>query len=293
LFKDACEDKTLRPSAVSEETVYEEMRTLGKIFNVDAEALVKEMKEDFDSAAAMMKTSKGDTEMTAVWLDCVGRCCKNDKGIPQVFVGSGQGAPAMLMREAGLKNVFENKEGNWVCVKVSEVVAANPDVLVVVDADWDKALDKITWLYNHTDFCDMDILKGGRMVQIPFSASTLSPRNGPAALDLTIASLHVRKGTLTAVRKSGVSSFNPKTLREHTKGLKCTMVDKDVVYDDKPKDHDDHDGHDHDEKTTSQMTNTADNPTQEANHASGHPQPRSLALGLGFVLGLPIFMVQK
>eukprot|EP00931_Biecheleriopsis_adriatica_P075867 TRINITY_DN4963_c0_g1_i1.p1 TRINITY_DN4963_c0_g1~~TRINITY_DN4963_c0_g1_i1.p1 ORF type:complete len:426 (-),score=85.27 TRINITY_DN4963_c0_g1_i1:92-1369(-) len=232
LFGDACEDKNLRPRTVTESFVYDEMRALGRVFNVQAEALIEDMKQDFDSASGMVSTAMHDKPLKAVWLDCVGRCCKVEEGEePQVFVGAGTGAPAMLMKEAGLENVFKATDGNWACVKESEVIAAAPDVLVVVDAAWDTAMSKITWLYNHTGFCGLDALKGARLVQIPFSATTLSPRNGPAALDLAIASVHVRTGSLTAVRESGVSSFNPRTLETHVSGLKCSILQDEVVYD--------------------------------------------------------------
>lgn len=137
----------------------------------------------------------------------------------------------MLMREAGLDNAFENKDDGWVCVNVTDVINAAPDVMVVVDASWDTALGKLTWLYNQSDLCGMDALKGAHFVQIPFSASTLSPRNGPAALDLAIASLHVRTGSLTAVRESGVSSFNPQQFRAHIEKLQCTLEKEKVKYD--------------------------------------------------------------
>jgi len=173
------------------------------------------------------------SKLKAIWLDCVSCCNKDAKpgDEKQLFVGGGSGAPGMLMREAGLDNVFGNKEGNWVCVNESDVRAADADVMIVVDAFWDTALDKVTWLYNHSGFCAMDIVKGARFVQIPFSASTLSPRNGPAALDLAIAALHVRLGSMTAVKKSGVSSFNPQQFHEHTKGLKCNLEKEKVKYD--------------------------------------------------------------
>jgi len=135
------------------------------------------------------------------------------------------------MREAGLENVFGDIDENWACVNESTVIAANPDVIVVVDAAWDAAWDKITWLYNHSGFCSMEVLEGARFVQIPFSASTLSPRNGPAALDLAIAALHVRTGSVTPVRESGVSSFNPQTFQAHIEGLKCTLDTEKVMYD--------------------------------------------------------------
>ena len=129
----------------------------------------------------------------------------------------------MLMQEAGLKNIFSNKAGNWVCVNKRDIVAAAPDVIITVDAAWDTALKKINWLYNDTAFCQMDALRGARFVSIPFSASTLSPRNGPAAHDLALAALHVRLGTLTASRQSGVSSVNPHMLQLQTKNSKCPL----------------------------------------------------------------------
>jgi len=190
------------------------------------------MKDDFNAAAAMVSTAMHGSKLRAVWLDCVGRCCKTEPGQePQIFVGAGTGAPHMLMREAGLENVFSSVDGNWACVNESDVIAAAPDVLVVADAAWDTALSKITWLFDHEEFCNLDVMQGARFVQIPFSATTLGPRNGPAALDLAIASLHVRTGALTATRESGVSSFNPHALETHVAGLKCSMVKEKIVYD--------------------------------------------------------------
>jgi len=232
LFADACENSDLRPQAVTEETVYKELRALGRIFNVDAEALITDMKADFDAASAMI-SSQTDKPLKAVWLDCVGRCCKDDQGEAdpnQVYIGASDGAPNMLMREAGLENVFAAKEGNWKCVNKNELISAKPDVIVVVDAAWDSAVDKLKWMYNEASFCELDAMKGARFVSIPFSASTLSPRNGPAALDLAIAALHVRLGAQTAVRESGVTSFNLRQLELDVKDSVCSIVKADVMY---------------------------------------------------------------
>merc|ERR1719253_88267 len=102
--------------------------------------------------------------------------------------------------------------------------------MVIAHAAWDTALSKITYLYNNSVFCEMDALKGARFVQIPFSASTLSPRNAPAALDLAIASLHVRRGTVTPVRASGVSSFAPAAFKSHISNLVCTLEANKLKY---------------------------------------------------------------
>jgi len=265
LFTDACEDSSYRPLTVNENTVYEEMRVLGAIFQVNGvELIIKDMRQDFDNAEATISSAMHGAPLNVVWLDCVGRCCSDDTG-EQVFVGAGQGAPAMLMQEAGLKNIFSNKAGNWVCVNKRDIVAAAPDVIITVDAAWDTALKKINWLYNDTDFCQMDALRGARFVSIPFSASTLSPRNGPAAHDLALAALHVRLGTLTASRQSGVSSFNPHTLQLQTKNSKCPLQMSAVVYD-----------------------NDDRRKNDNANDNADKSDSLALGLGLGLGIGLPV-----
>jgi len=262
LLGDACEDSSLRPTLVSEVTVYQEVRALAAIFQVDGEAVVAEMRQDFDTAEAQISSAMHGAPLKAVWLDCVGRCCQVEAGQePEVFVGGGSGAPALLMQESGLTNVFADRTGNWVCVKESAIAAAKPDVLVVVDAAWDTAMSKIEWLYNDSTFCEMEAVRAARFVSIPFSASTLSPRNGPAAHDLALAALHVRLGTLTSSLESGVVSFNPFSLRDATKNLRCPLQMGSVVY------VDDGDGGD-----------GGDDDGDDSN---------ALALGLGLGLGIP------
>lgn len=45
-------------------------------------------------------------------------------------------------------------ENSWACVKLEEIVAADPDVMIVVDASFDPAMDKIDFMHNHSDFCN-------------------------------------------------------------------------------------------------------------------------------------------
>jgi hypothetical protein len=185
------------------------------------------MRSDFDAASALVATS--GTTLNAVWIDCID-CCSADY---QVFVGAGSGTPAMLMNEAGMTNEFANVDANWACVNVSQITAANPDVLIIAHASWDTALSKVTWLYNHSSFCDLDAIKGARLIQIPFSATTLSPRNGPAARDLATAALHVRIGATTPIRESGVRSFEGERVSFNTaiQGGYCNLVAEKLEYD--------------------------------------------------------------
>jgi len=237
VFEDHCEDTSLRPDTVTEDTIYEELETLGGIFGVDVQPIIDDMREDFDNAAALVSSSMSSDPLKTVWLDCIEGCCTVEDGEePEVFVGGGSGAPNLLMVEAGLTNAFSDEPGGWACVKVSAVVAADPDVIVVVDAAWDSAAEKIRWLYNDEEFCQLDVLKAARFVSIPFSATTLSPRNGPAAYDLAIAAIHVRTGITTPAQESGVASFNPYFLQAESECGRCPLSMNDVVYTDSSDD---------------------------------------------------------
>ena len=233
LFADHCEDSSLRPTAVSKDIVYRELRTMGSIFNVDPEPLIALMKSDFEKAGKLISDNAAaldEKPFKVVWLDCI-NCC--DKGVddePTYYVGGGTGAPHLLMKEAGLTNAFENKQRGWVCVKQNEIVAADPDAIVLVDADWDKAKTKVETLYNDVEFCKLNAVTRASFVKIPFSATTLSPRNGQAALDLAVVSLHVRLGIKGEFGKSGVGFFDVETLVKYTENSTCPLQLQSVPY---------------------------------------------------------------
>lgn len=217
----SCEDSTLKPQGgATEETVYAAIRQIGDIFNerAVAEQLVSEIRNDFDIAEQFV-LSLGTTLKT-VWLDCVD-CCDDDSGNRGLFVGAGTGAPNLIMKEAGMSNVFADVEGSWACVNASTILDLNPDVMVVVDAAWDTAISKIDFLHNHTEFCTTDFVQFADYITIPFSASTLGPRNGVAALDMVSAALHVTTGSMTLNFKSGVKFLDPEELETQTAGLLC------------------------------------------------------------------------
>lgn len=235
LFADHCEDSSLRPATVTKDTVYGELRAMGKIFNVDPEPLITVMKSDFEKAGKLVSANAAalnEKPFKVVWLDCI-NCCDKDTVTddePTFFVGGGTGAPNLLMKEAGLTNAFASKTGGWVCVKQKDIVAQDPDAIVLVDAAWDLAKKKVDKLYNTKEFCELKAVKGASFVKIPFSATTLSPRNGPAALDLAVVSLHVRLGIKGKFGTSGVDFFDAKALVKDTEKSLCPLQLKAVPY---------------------------------------------------------------
>ena len=137
----SCEDATLR-SPPTQQTLYDTITTMGEIFNVPivASQLITEIQSDFVIAQQTLQEGAGHS-LTAVWLDCIS-CCQ-DEPERSFFVGAGGGAPQMIMKEAGFTNLFADRDNSWACVTVADIIAAEPDVMIVVEAGFDPALDKI------------------------------------------------------------------------------------------------------------------------------------------------------
>ena len=149
----------------------------------------------------------------------------------QVMVGAGAGGPHLVMEQSGLTNLFPDLPGSFKCVPIADVIALDPDVMVLVEAGFNPSLDKIRFLYNHSDFCKQRYVQRADYIKVPFSASSLGPRNGAAALDIVTAALHVTTGggSGSAMNfQSGVDTFDPEILAAHTAGLRCP-VDLDKV----------------------------------------------------------------
>ena len=67
------------------------------------------------------------------------------------------------------------------------IIDASPDVLIIVEASWDSAINKIDYMHNSSAWCNAPFVQKADYIKIPFSASALGPRNGAAALDLVTA----------------------------------------------------------------------------------------------------------
>ena len=102
---------------------------------------------------------------------------------------------------------------------------------VIVDASWDSAIEKIDFLHDHAGFCGASFVQRADYITIPFSASTLGPRNGAAALDMVTAAIHVTTGDVVMDFRSGVSFFDPELLVQRTAGLRCPIQRDDLAYD--------------------------------------------------------------
>lgn len=174
----ACKEEGYMPDPLTFEKVDDEIREVAAIFGVQdrAEELIAEQKATLESA------TKPTSETTALWYS---------SGSDTPYVGAGIGAPQMMMDAAGLTNIFADVHDTWTSAGWEQVVAADPDVIVLVDASWNTAAKKVELLEANPATNQLTAVKEHRYLTIPFPASEAGVRNADAvkSLDDQLAAL--------------------------------------------------------------------------------------------------------
>jgi len=157
-----CDDKALRP-AVSFESVWEEVSAVATAFDVEdrADALEAEQQQTLDDVA------QAGAGLKVLWYD---------SSTKTPFVGAGGGSPQLVLDSIGATNVFADLEGGWADGNWEDVLAADPDVIVLADAGWDTAADKQAYLEKDPVLSQLRAVKEHRFVIVPFSESTAGVR---------------------------------------------------------------------------------------------------------------------
>jgi iron complex transport system substrate-binding protein len=156
------------------EDVWREITEVGGLFGAAdrAAALVAEQRALVADARGALA---GGEPPAVLWWD---------GGDDPLTAGACCGAPAMLLDAVGLENVFGDVDGSWADVSWEQVLERDPDVIVLVDADWHTAEEKRARLTTDPVLRELDAVQEGRMVVLPFSATTPGVRNAAAVLAL-------------------------------------------------------------------------------------------------------------
>lgn len=160
----ACKEEGYMPDPLTFDTVFDEIAEVGSLF--DAEDAATELVEE--QRAALDAIEPDDRGLTALWWS---------SGDDTPYVGAGIGAPQMIMEAAGLTNVSAGVRDTWTSLGWENVVEADPDVLVLVDAAWNPADAKIETLESNPATREMTAVKEGRYVVVPFPATEAGVRN--------------------------------------------------------------------------------------------------------------------
>lgn len=167
----ACKDPAYQPDQLTFDLVFAEMTEIGSLLGVPdaATSLVAQQRAALDGLVP------DDRGLSALWYS-------SGSDIP--YVGAGIGAPQMLMNAVGLTNIAADVADTWTSFSWEQVAAVDPDVIVLVDADWNTADAKRELLESDPLTANLTAVREGRFLVVPFAASEAGVRNVPAAVDL-------------------------------------------------------------------------------------------------------------
>ncbi|MFE7406728.1 putative F420-0 ABC transporter substrate-binding protein [Isoptericola sp. NPDC057559] len=168
----ACKSPESMPDPLTFDDVFAEIDEVGEIFDASdaADDLVAAQR---DTLASVTRDDRG---LTALWYS-------SGDDIP--YVGAGIGAPQMIMDAVGLDNVAADVHDTWTSFSWEQAIEADPDVIVLVDATWNSAEQKIERLESNPATARMTAVREGRYLTVPFPASEAGVRNVDAVVDLS------------------------------------------------------------------------------------------------------------
>lgn len=151
-------------------SVYEDFRTLGKIFAVEerAEDLVIKMENE----VAKIQSQIGDLSE-----DDMVKVFAYDSGENEPFVVAGGGVSGDIIRQAKGKNIFGDIKKGYATVSWEEVVLQNPDVIVIVDYGDTSAETKLDLIKTHPALQDVTAVKEDNFVVIGLAEMSPGVRN--------------------------------------------------------------------------------------------------------------------
>lgn len=159
-----CDDADQRPEA-SFAAVWEEVAAVAAAFGVPerAEGLCAEQEQQL----AALEAEQAGAGLDVLWYD---------SGDKAPYVGAGAGGPQLVLDAVGATNVFADQPGSWVEASWEKVVEADPDVVVLADASWSSAAEKIAYLEADPVLGGLRAVREQRFVTVAFSESTAGVR---------------------------------------------------------------------------------------------------------------------
>ncbi|MDQ1548943.1 MAG: iron complex transport system substrate-binding protein [Microbacteriaceae bacterium] len=166
----ACQEPAYQPKKLGFSDIFGEIGQVAAIFHVSSTKLIASQKKQLASIKPSTK------KLTALWFS---------SGSSTPYVGAGIGAPELIMKTIGLTNIAASVKNTWTSYNWESVIAANPDVIVLVDASWSSAQKKMNLLASNPATADLTAVKNHRYLIVPFAASEAGVRTVNAAADLS------------------------------------------------------------------------------------------------------------
>lgn len=154
-------DKPSEGEPVSFETVWKEIDIVANVFGVSDRA--ERIREEQAEQLAALKTQNAGKGLEVFWYD---------SGDKTPYTGTGQGGPQLVLDAVGATNAFAHIENGWSDVPWEQVVEADPDVIVLADASWSRAAEKIAYLKKDPVLSKLRAVQAESFATLPFSETT-------------------------------------------------------------------------------------------------------------------------
>lgn len=158
--------------AASLDDVYNDLRNLGVIFDVEARAqtLIASMQARVADVRRVLNADSPTTPRVFVY----------DSGEDKPFTAGELAMPTALIRAAGGRNVMDDVAQSWTQVSWESVVARDPQVIVIVDYGAVTAAQKEAFLLGSPALANVAAIRARRFVVVPYDAATPGVRNAQA-----------------------------------------------------------------------------------------------------------------
>ena len=150
--------------------IFRQIGEVASIFGVDAAPLISDQQAALDAIVA------DDRGLTALWYS---------SGTDTPYVGAGIGAPQLVLETIGLSNIAGDIDQTWSSLGWESIVEAVPDVIVLIDADWNTAQSKIDLLESNPATARLSAVQNDAYLVIPFASSEAGVRTVSAAASLS------------------------------------------------------------------------------------------------------------
>ena len=157
----------MKKGKASIDDMYADLLNLGSIFNVEdrAKNLVNDYKAELKSFKSNLET--GEPVRAFVY----------DSGEDTPFTAGLYAMPTALIETAGGINVMNGFEKSWGTVTWEEVVAQNPEVIIIVNYGSVTADQKRAFMMSNPAFANIEAVKNDRFVTLEYVEATPGPRN--------------------------------------------------------------------------------------------------------------------
>jgi iron complex transport system substrate-binding protein len=160
--------------SVSIDDTYTDIANLGKIFDVEsrANALIASMKAQVAAAQAKVAGLKPVTVFDY------------DSGTAAPFTGPGLAMPTAEIALGGGTNIFASLKQSWTSVSWEQVVAADPQCIIINDYGTPTAAQKEKFLETDPITRNLTAVKNRCFLALAYDEVTPSPRNAQAVVEI-------------------------------------------------------------------------------------------------------------